>query len=138
MVSIADVGLGVSQTLPVIVALHIARAGQIVFIEQPEIHLHPRAQMALAEILAEAANRGVIVIVETHSSILLRGIQTAVALQKITDDKVSLNWFKRDVRSGQTECHGTLDKTGAFGDWPEDFDEITLESEKPLDATVFD
>ena len=43
LVSIADVGLGVSQTLPVVVALRAARPGQLVYIEQPEIHLHPRA-----------------------------------------------------------------------------------------------
>ncbi|HUD46688.1 MAG TPA: AAA family ATPase [Candidatus Baltobacteraceae bacterium] len=131
LVSIADVGLGVSQTLPVLVALHVAKPGQLVFLEQPEIHLHPRAQMALANVLASAANRDVVVIVETHSSILLRGIQTAVAEKRICSEKVSLNWFNRNEDSGQTECvAGTLDKSGAFGNWPEDFDEITLESEK--------
>lgn len=43
MVSIADVGFGVSQALPVLVALHAAQPGQLVYLEQPEIHLHPRA-----------------------------------------------------------------------------------------------
>ncbi len=42
-VSIADVGLGISQTLPVLVALHAANNGQLIYLEQPEIHLHPRA-----------------------------------------------------------------------------------------------
>jgi|GEM_PF-4518882 len=37
------VGLGVSQTLPVLVALIAARPGDLVYLEQPEIHLHPRA-----------------------------------------------------------------------------------------------
>ena len=55
LVNIADVGLGVSQTLPVVVALLVARPGQMVFIEQPEIHLHPRAQFAMAGLLANAA-----------------------------------------------------------------------------------
>lgn len=41
LVNIADVGFGVSQTLPVVVALLVAREGQLVYIEQPEIHLHP-------------------------------------------------------------------------------------------------
>lgn len=136
LVSIADVGLGVSQTLPVLIALHVARPGQIIFLEQPEIHLHPRAQMAFAEVLATAANRDVVIIVETHSSILLRGIQTAVAEGKLSEEKVSLNWFSRDEHNGQTRCTpGNLDESGAFGNWPEDFDETTLESEKRfLDA----
>ena len=42
LVSIADVGFGVSQAIPVVVALHAAEEGQAVYIEQPEIHLHPR------------------------------------------------------------------------------------------------
>ncbi|MFN9020110.1 MAG: AAA family ATPase, partial [Pseudanabaena sp.] len=43
MVSIADVGFGLSQTLPVVVALLVAEPEQLVYLEQPEIHLHPRA-----------------------------------------------------------------------------------------------
>jgi hypothetical protein len=136
LVSIADVGLGVSQTLPVLVALRVAEPGQMVFLEQPEIHLHPRAQFALAEILADAANRGVIVVTETHSSILLRGIQALVAEGKLSPDKVSLNWFKRSEEDGTTEVvEGRFDKAGAFGDWPEDFDEVSLKAEaRYLDA----
>ena len=56
MVSIADVGFGVSQVLPVLVALIVARRGELVYLEQPELHLHPRAQVALAQELAAAAN----------------------------------------------------------------------------------
>ncbi|MGD0413020.1 MAG: AAA family ATPase [Verrucomicrobiota bacterium] len=136
LVSIADVGLGVSQTLPVLVALHVAELGQMVFLEQPEIHLHPRAQFALAEILGDAANRGVLVVAETHSSILLRGIQAIVAEGKLSPDKVSLNWFKRSEQDGMTEVvEGHFDKAGAFGDWPEDFDEVSLKAEaRYLDA----
>jgi hypothetical protein len=136
LVSIADVGFGVSQTLPVLVALHVAEPGQMVFLEQPEIHLHPRAQLALAEILADAANRGVIVVAETHSSILLRGIQALVAEGQLSPDKVSLNWFKRSAQDGTTEVvQGHFDHAGAFGDWPEDFDEVSLKAEaRYLDA----
>ena len=60
MINIADVGFGVSQVLPVLVSLLIARKGQIVYIEQPELHLHPRAQVALSQIIADAAKRGVL------------------------------------------------------------------------------
>lgn len=44
-INIADVGLGVSQVLPVLVALLVAKEGQLVYLEQPELHLHPRAQV---------------------------------------------------------------------------------------------
>jgi predicted ATPase len=130
MVNIADVGVGVSQTLPVLVALLVAQPGQMVYIEQPEIHLHPRAQVALARVLAHAAKRGVRVVAETHSSLLLLGIQTEVANGRLSPELVALHWFSRRPKDGATVVRtGTLDKEGAFGDWPSDFDDVTLKAQ---------
>lgn len=136
LVSLADVGFGVSQALPVVVALLVAQPGQTVYLEEPEIHLHPKAQRQMAQVLAAAAKRGVNVIAETHSSLLLRGIQTLVATGDLPSELVKLHWFNRKPEDGSTEIHSAdLDKEGAFGDWPEDFDEVTLEVEKQyLDA----
>jgi hypothetical protein len=136
MVSIADVGFGVSQTLPVLVALRIAEPGRLVYLEQPEIHLHPNAQAALARIVASAAKRGVIVVLETHSAILLRSIQTLVALGDLDPEEVNLNWFKRDDNSGATRIRRAVpDENGAYGDWPEDFDDVAIRVESDyLDA----
>jgi len=129
LVSIADVGFGVSQALPVLVALLAAEPGQLVYVEQPEILLHPSAQRALATVLSEAARRGVIVIVETHSALLLRGIQTLVAKDELAQELVKLHWFQRD-KSGKTSIVSSdLDESGAFGDWPEDFDEVELDAD---------
>lgn len=128
MVNIADVGFGVSQCMPVLVALLYAAPGQIVYVEQPELHLHPRAQVALAEVMARAAKRGVRVIVETHSSLLLMGLQILVADKKLDSDLISLNWFARNKQSGATDAwSANVDKFGAFGSWPVDFGEIELE-----------
>jgi hypothetical protein len=134
-VNIADVGLGVSQTLPVLVALHAAKPRQLVYVEQPETHLHPRAQFALAQVLVAAAKRGVRVVVETHSSMLLLGVQTLVAEGKLEPEKVKLHWFQRE-KSGRTMVRsGELDEAGRFGDWPEDFDDVTLKAQaRYLDA----
>lgn len=129
LVSIADVGIGVSQVLPVLVALIVAEPGQLVYIEQPEIHLHPRAQVALAGILADAAKRGVRVIVETHSQLLLLGVQTLVAEGKLPPESVGLNWFQRQADGSSTMIPAELDESGAFGDWPEDFADVELEAE---------
>lgn len=135
MVNIADVGIGVSQVLPVLVALLLAQPGQLVYIEQPEIHLHPRAQAALADILADAANRGVKVVIETHSELLLLAIQSLVAEEKLSTDKVKLHWFTRG-KDGMTKATSAdLDDAGAFGDWPEDFGDVSLKLEsRYLDA----
>lgn len=130
MVSVADVGFGVSQTLPVLVALLAAQRGQIVYLEQPEIHLHPRAQLELAHCLVEAANRGVKVITETHSSLLIRAIQTEIATGLIASKDVSLNWFSRNATSGYAQLAvAELDEYGRFGDWPLDFDEIAEDAD---------
>lgn len=135
LVSIADVGFGVSQTLPVVVALLAAEPGQLVYLEQPEIHLHPRAQVAMAQLLANAANRGVRVVAETHSSLLLLGIQSLVAEGKIAPDKVILHWFERNDEGATDIRTAELDEAGRFGDWPEDFHDVSLETQKRyLDA----
>jgi len=136
LVSMADVGFGVSQALPVVVALLTAKPGQLVYLEQPEIHLHPRAQVAMAELLAAAAQRGVRVIAETHSALLLLAIQTLVARGELPRKLVKLHWFRRDPKSGATEViPGELDKDGAFRDWPVDFGDVELEAQRAyLDA----
>lgn len=121
MVSIADVGFGVSQTLPALVALLVAEPEQLVYLEQPEIHLHPRAQAALADILIESANRGVRVVIETHSDLILKRIQSLVAEDRIKPDKVKLHWFTRDQEGCTNITTADLDKAGTFGDWPRRF-----------------
>ena len=129
LVSIADVGFGVSQTLPVVVALHAARPGQLVYLEQPEIHLHPRAQWQMAQVLVNAANRGVKVVVETHSHLILLGVQTLIAEGKIDADFVKLHWFQRDKQGATKVTTAEIDSRGSFGAWPEDFGDVTLEAE---------
>jgi predicted ATPase len=130
VLSIADVGFGVSQTLPVVVACLAAKPGQLLYIEQPEIHLHPRAQIGMARLLVNAANRGVRVIAEKHSSLLLLGVQALVAEGVVRPNFVGLNWFRRDMKDGITTIQtAELDDAGRFGDWPEDFDEVALDAE---------
>jgi predicted ATPase len=135
LVNIADVGLGVSQTLPVLVALLVARPGQLVYLEQPEIHLHPRAQTALAQVIADAAKRGVRVVIETHSDLLLLGIRTLVAEGRLPAGDVKLHWFQRSEDGVTKVTSADLDESGTFGDWPEDFAEVTLSAQgRFLDA----
>jgi len=130
--NIVDVGTSVQHVLPVVVALHAAEPGRLVYIEQPEIHLHPRAQVALAGLLADAAKRGVRVVAETHSSLLLRAIQTLVAdrEEELGPEDVALHWFTRRESDGVTEVKtADLGEGGTFGDWPEDFSVVELEAE---------
>jgi len=135
MINVADVGIGVSQVLPVLVACLVADEGQLVYLEQPEIHLHPRAQTRLADALVKAANRGVRVVVETHSQLLLLALQTRIAEDEIDPERVMLHWFSRRD-DGVTEVSSRVpDDKGAFGDWPEDFSDVERKAEnRYLDA----
>lgn len=112
-----------------------AEPGQLVYLEQPELHLHPNAQVKLAQVLADAAKRGVRVVAETHSSLLLLGIQTLVAEGKLSPDLVKLHWFSRN-EDGITEVDSVdLDEAGTYGEWPVDFNDVSLNAQSRfLDA----
>lgn len=72
--NIEDVGFGVSQVLPILVDGLLAEPGRTLLIEQPEIHLHPRMQMMLADFLIAMSNLGKILVVETHSDHIVNRI----------------------------------------------------------------
>ena len=126
-VNIADVGSSVQLVLPVLVALAAAEPEQLAFIEQPESELHPRAQVALASVLADAAKRGVRVVIETHSSLLLQAVMTLIAEDKLDHEDVMLHWFSRDEEGFTKVDSVEPDENGAYGDWPEDFGDVELE-----------
>lgn len=127
LVSLADVGLGVAQALPILVALHAARPGQLVYVEQPELHLHPNAQVAMADVLAAAVRRGVHAVLETHSSLLILALQTAVAEGKLASHEVGLHWFSRGPDGAAAVHTAALATDGSFGAWPADFDNVSLQ-----------
>lgn len=65
-----DVGIGVSQLLPVVVGA-LAREATILAVEQPELHIHPRLQIALGDLFVHAAEQGKSLLLETHSEHLM-------------------------------------------------------------------
>lgn len=78
--SLSDVGFGISQVLPVITSMFFVPEGSIVLIEQPELHLHPSAQAALADLFLEVAEkRKLQLIIESHSEHLLTRFQRRIA-----------------------------------------------------------
>ena len=83
--SIQDVGFGFSQILPIIVQAAAIADGDTIIVEQPELHLHPRAQVAFSQFLIEACREGRRFIIETHSEHILRGLQLAISENSIND-----------------------------------------------------
>lgn len=126
--NIVDMGVGVSQILPVLVALVQADKGDTVYIEQPEIHLHPNAQYKFGAVLGKAiTSNKARIIIETHSSLLIEGIQTEIARGNINHENVRLHWFS--LEDGVTKVSTvTPTEYGTLPEWKADFDSVYLRS----------
>jgi predicted ATPase len=88
-----NVGFGLTYALPVIVAILSAEKDAILFIENPESHLHPKGQAKLAELICLAAQAGVQIVVETHSEHIFNGIRKAIYQHKIEKEKIKVHYF---------------------------------------------
>lgn len=93
-----NVGTGVTYITELIIAALACEEGDLLIIENPEIHLHPSGQSELVEFLAFLAQCGVQIIVETHSDHIYNGIRKSIRLDQIDSDKVSIYSFTQDER----------------------------------------
>lgn len=91
-----NVGYGITYVLPVIIALLKARKDDLIILENPEAHLHPKAQRLIGELLVKAAATGAQIMLETHSDHILNGIRISVKKNYIEADKVKLFFFLRE------------------------------------------
>lgn len=95
--NLVDVGYGVSQALPVVVESLLTPRNQVVLIQQPEVHLHPRAQAALGTFFAELSRSSAkSFVIETHSDFLVDRVRQAVANGVIEKDKVNIAFLERN------------------------------------------
>ena len=119
--NLRDVGIGVSQVLPVLVVAYFAPPGSTIVLEEPEIHLHPLAQSVLAELFVTISQqRKVQFIVETHSEHLFRRMQTLMARQEVKPDDAAMYFVDRDGKAAKLRAL-ELDAYGRVKNWPEGF-----------------
>lgn len=126
-VDLPDVGFGISQVLPVLVQCFYAPAGSIILMEQPEIHLHPSAQSALADVMIDVINsrenradRNIQLVIETHSEHFLRRLQRRIAEDAVPQKKVSA-YFANIAKMPATLEPLQIDIFGNIQNWPENF-----------------
>ena len=100
-VNIADVGFGASQVLPVIVEGFYSPPGCTFLVEQPEIHLHPKAQATLGDLLVDLSKHDRQVIVETHSESILQRVQLRIADETIDPSDVAIYYFEPTAQGTQ-------------------------------------
>lgn len=126
-VKITDVGFGVSQVLPALVLPFYCPANSVVWMEQPEIHLHPQVQAEMADVFIcavqareDETRRNVQIIVESHSEHFLNRLQRRVAEGVIKPEEIAIYFCKKT--EGGTELEPL--RVNMFGDienWPENF-----------------
>jgi predicted ATPase len=115
-VGMADVGFGVSQVLPLI-AQSVAGTGQTITVEQPEVHIHPRLQADLADLLIETSlpPRDNQFLIETHSEHLALRLLRRVREKAISPDHISLLYVSRGP-TGSKVHRLRIDEEGRFLD----------------------
>ena len=113
VVQLADVGVGASQVLPILVGGYLSSPGSTLVIEQPELHLHPAAQGEIADALVELMMSGRQVVLETHSEHLVRRIQRRIAEGSVDKDDVALYYVDRR-EEGSVVLPIPLDMKGSF------------------------
>jgi len=123
------VGFGLTYMLPILVAILSANPGDLVMIENPEAHLHPRAQREIAQLLARAAGGGVQVLVETHSDHVLNGIRFAVKKGTLGPRDVRVHFFtptEPRLVSPEIQADGSIHEwpSGFFDEWDLALDEL--------------
>lgn len=136
LVGVQDVGFGVSQILPILTswagmrAQENAKRSDILLVEQPELHLHPRWQVALLRLLADPLRRDRRsddafdqVVLETHSEAMVRAAQQLVRRELIRPEDVCILSFELSEVDGTTDVQRIeLDSRGRFmRRWPKGF-----------------
>lgn len=91
-----DTGFGTSLVLPIIISCLSCNIGDTIIIENPEIHLHPKAQAKLADFFAFIANAGVRVILETHCEHLIYKLCYNVYKKEISNENVTIYYKEKD------------------------------------------
>jgi len=123
-VTIADVGFGMSQLLPIILIGLRSDEDSILVFEQPEIHLHPKLQASLGDFFIILAQLGKRLIIETHSDHLINRLRRRIVEDKSDKLKDSISiLFVHPPKGGEgaTIQPLNINRYGVIDNWPPDF-----------------
>jgi predicted ATPase len=122
-----NVGFGIPYAMPLVLSILISNPGDLVFIENPESHLHPRGQAELGRLISLASESGVQIFCETHSDHIINGCRVAVKNKIINSDNIKLFYFQKKEESNleteiipiSVDSHGELEQypNGLLDEW---------------------
>ena len=129
---LSAVGTGVSQLLPVLMAVLLTRPQEIVIIEQPELHLNPALEKALATFLLNSARCGRQIVVETHSEHLVNRLRRHIA-EGTEAEKEAIGILFAQQTDGITQYHAAeISEIGGIVNWPQGFLDLGANEAKEL------
>lgn len=117
----SNVGFGYTYILPVIVSGLIAKKNEILIVENPEAHLHPKAQSRITEFLSKVASCGVQVFIESHSEHILNGMRIAMLRDDIDINRndISILYFQENAKEPFVKLN--LLEDGSIDNWVDGF-----------------
>jgi predicted ATPase len=136
---LTNVGVGVSQVLPIIVMCLSAEEGSTLIIEQPELHLHPMMQTKLTDFFVAVSQSGRQCIIETHSEHIINSLRHRIAKTEAPDDEklacdIQIYFVEKD-ENGSLFRSITMDKYAYISEWPDGFfDEAQISNINTLKA----
>lgn len=107
-----NVGSGISYLITILITCLASDIDDVIIIENPEIHLHPKAQSRLCEFLYFVSSSGRQLFVETHSDHIFNGIRVGISNKTMKEDYIKVNFFVLD-KTYNTQCNPI--KFGEFG-----------------------
>lgn len=117
-----NIGFGISYALPIIVEGLLINKGGWLLVENPEAHLHAKAQSNMGYFLGVVASSGVRVVVETHSEHIVNGIRRAVAGDiPLQSNDVAIYFMDKDETNNVRNRKIIIEPDGNLSDYPVDF-----------------
>ena len=125
---------GFHQVFPIIVQMAAMMRGEAVFIESPEAHLHPSAQVRLMEFFLSLVESGRTIIIETHSDLMIRAAIRGILSGDVNQGKVKI-FIANSSDDGSKISEIQIDERGRIKNWPDGFmDESTKEDRRLMDV----
>jgi predicted ATPase len=123
-----NIGSGISYLTSILVVCLSAKKGNIIIIENPEIHLHPKAQAKLGEFLAFIASKGIQVIIETHNDHIINRFRYEVYQDNLKSDDVVIYYKELDKSFEKIEItdDGKFKNKNGENSFPSGFYDATL------------
>ena len=130
--NLMDVGYGISQILPLIVDAQRANSTTVLLLQQPEVHLHPKAQAALGSMIKDWVSKSKkTVVVETHSDYLVDRLRLEVKRGQLSESDLKI--FFLEKKGNQTKLHLlTVDSEGNVLNAPDSYRDFFLREQMAL------